>query len=156
VVFQALTSEGGTAARLERDAQEETRFLVSEFGFTGQVVREANRTILAYILPPVFFELELDWHENAAFLLVGRSEDGSLPGGYYVDETGRKVRSHLASVLGRSSSVELRKASSALRSIQKESGADAMLAQIGTSARVLRGVVSDIPALVRALDSVGG
>jgi hypothetical protein len=52
-----------------------------------------------YPLGETFVELELDWREQAVFVLVGRCRDGRIPDGYYVDSHGTVVRHHLGKVL---------------------------------------------------------
>ena len=104
---------------------------------------------LTYRGPELSFELELDWREQTAFLLVCRTVDGHLPGGYYSDQ-GRRVRLHLADAL--SSTGVLTKADAAsFRETQRVRGAAGMRAQIDMFATKLR---ASLDALLEQSDAI--
>lgn len=149
-----MTSDNDTGvARVERRAEAAVRLLADENKAVATVHREAGRTVVATVLPDVFIELELDWQEQAAFILVGEPVDGHRPAGYYVDPQGRKVRWHLSAALDRSPDPTIRGTAKRLREVTQRSGIDAMVAQVDTSADVIREVLPHLPALVRQLRS---
>ncbi|WP_432945996.1 hypothetical protein ACQPXM_07055 [Kribbella sp. CA-253562] len=96
-------------------------------------------TTLVYPLGETFAELELDWREQAAFVLVGRCRDGEIPDGYYVDSYGTVVRHHLAGVLEHGDLAD-RAAAARIREVVKLSGPEAMARQIDTFSEVLRAI----------------
>jgi len=148
-VFPALISNDDDANLLVDSAKGAMAFLVADFGFSTEITGETSRTVLAYMLPTLFFEIELDWRENSAFLLVGLMQDGRRPDGYYVDSAGRKVRWHLATVLSECrEDPTLNEAFVSIRSVANGSGAAAMTKQIEVFAKCLRVVVVDL-SLVR-------
>lgn len=104
---------------------------------------------LLYVLPRIFVEVELDWQEEALFVLVGALVDGKVPDGYYVDGGGQKVRWHLSTVLA--SGGRLRN-SQRLQRATKKSGYQAMLDQIAVFAEELESAISDLPALIHNVE----
>lgn len=130
--------------RLVALARSRFSFLERDRGFRTQVDDRAQRTVLAYVGEPATFEVELDWREQAVFLLVCRTIDGRRPPGYYVHE-GRVVRTHLAQALdtgaqrGRQMAAELRKAT-------RRSGTAAMESQIAAAATALHDSLDDLLA----------
>ncbi|MEH0825747.1 MULTISPECIES: hypothetical protein [unclassified Micromonospora] len=149
-MFQALISDNGTdVAEIERRAEEALGLIADENGAVATLQREAGRTVVATVLPSVFVELELDWQEQAVFVLVGEPFDGQRPAGYYVDPQGRKARWHLSAALDRSSDPAIRGMAERLREVTQRSGIDAMVTQVDTSAEVIREVLPHLPALVR-------
>ncbi|MBY8870380.1 hypothetical protein K7640_00800 [Micromonospora sp. PLK6-60] len=135
--------------RIERHAETEFGFLVEQSGAGRTRESDGDRTVLAYLLPDVFVEVELDWVEAAAFALVGTPADGARPGGYYVDGTGRKVRWHLVqAVERRSDGAEL---AARLRRVTRESGPEAMTSQVDALAAAVRQALPELPELVRQL-----
>lgn len=55
-------------------------------------------TQIDYLKGNLGIELELDWREFGAFLLVVRLENGQLPNGYYLSN-GRKCRKHIGNII---------------------------------------------------------
>ncbi len=148
MVCPALTSSAkATSAELEQHAESAFGFLRDEHGAKFRAERQSHRTVLAYVLPAIFFEVELDWREAAVFLLLGRTIEGRRPKGYYVDESGRKVRWHLVAVLDRDGPV-CRAIAADLRRVARGSGPDAMAAQIDRFAAALREVLAELPRLL--------
>jgi hypothetical protein len=127
----------------------------ASFGFlesSGGACRtdDVHETTLGYPLGEAFVELELDWRERAAFVLVGWCQDGRIPDGYYVDSYGTVVRHHLTAVLDRGDAAD-RAAAGRLRKAVKLSGPEAMAGQINAFADVLRAVSPRLPALLTDL-----
>lgn len=150
----ALTSASANATRaeVEQHAERVFSFLRDEHGANFQTERESHRTVLAYTLPAIFFEVELDWLEATMFLLVGRTIEGQQrPKGYYTDESGREVRWHLVEVLDRDGP-GYRAIATDLRQVTGDAGwdswPDAMAAQIDRFATALRDVLADLPRLI--------
>jgi hypothetical protein len=99
-VCRVLTTERGVnQSEVETRAAEAFGFLRKSPTVASRLEREGGRSLLTYLLPEVFVEIELDWRELAVFVLVGEPVEGKLPGGYYVDGRGRKVRWHVAAAL---------------------------------------------------------
>lgn len=147
------SSAEATSAELEQHAKSAFGFLRDEHGAKFQTERESHRTVLAYLLPAIFFEVEFDWREAAVFLLVGRTIEGRRrPKGYYVDESGRQVRWHLVAVLDRDGPA-YRAVATDLRQVARGSGPDAMAAQIDRFATALRDVLADLPRLIPELST---
>lgn len=120
------------------------------FGFLGRAGARpvtaddrSTATTLVYVLDPVTVEVELDWQEAAAFLLIGRTVDGKRPPGYYVHD-GKRMRVHLAEVLG-SGTDEDRAVAQRLREVTRQSGPDAMRAQIQAYAEALHRLLDRLP-----------
>jgi hypothetical protein len=107
-------------------------------------------TTLVYPLGETFVELELDWREQAAFVLVGWCRDGEIPDGYYVDSYGTIVRHHLGAVLKHGDPTD-RAADARLREALKSSGPEAMAQQIHAYSDVLRATHTRLPALLANL-----
>jgi hypothetical protein len=111
------------------------RFL-EEGDASVEVVHRGDRTVIAYIDDPATFEVELDWLERAAFVLVGRTVDGHRPPGYYVSE-GKRVRVQLIEALRKprllNSTMERQ-----LKDVMRAAGEDAMRAQLRVLATELR------------------
>jgi hypothetical protein len=148
-----LTSEiEPTRTELEQHAQDAFGFLQREPGANLETARESYQTLLAYTLPALFFELELDWREEAVFLLVGRTVDGRRPAGYYVDPSGQKVRWHLGAVLERGGPA-LRAVATDLRRRTRAagSGRDVMAARIDDQAAALRNALPELPTLLESM-----
>ena len=110
-------------------------------GANRSVVEEPAFTTVVYAFPKVFFELELDWTEEAAFLLVSRGP--RLAGrGYYADH-GKVIRRHLVDALGRADLLT-DDDRGRLRSSTRMSGPDAMMAQLKTYSLTLRRTVTEL------------
>ena len=100
-------------------------------------------SVIAYYLPAASFEVELDWREQAAFVLVCRATTGyKRAPGYYMDE-GRLMRVHIADALGRLGLMEpgLRRR---LQSTIRTSGPEAMHAQLQTQGSVLAAKIDQL------------
>ena len=79
-------------------AEQRLAFLEGQHGLKRREQSEGVTTRLGYLGGELGFEVEIDWREAGAFLLVVRLWDGRLPaGGYYLYE-GRRIRRHLAEV----------------------------------------------------------
>jgi hypothetical protein len=87
-----------------------------------------GQTTVAYISDPLTFEVELDWRERAAFLLVAQTIGGHRPPGYYV-HLDKRVRLHLMDALRRSNSLSA-KTEKRLKEVMSGSGEQAMLTQV--------------------------
>ena len=87
--------------------------------------------------PLVFAEVELDWRENAVFVLVGALSNGLVPDGYYVSTDGNRARWHLAEVL---ESCERRDSASELRRAVSAADPQEMNDQVEAFAEVMRAV----------------
>jgi hypothetical protein len=73
--------------------------LVAVHGFRGPIIaRDRTMTRITYVNTEVGIELELDWRDLAAFLLIVRLDGGKLPDGYYV-ANGKTCRKHLSRVI---------------------------------------------------------
>jgi len=141
-----LTTDGDAGHEvLEARTADAFGFLV-ELGASASQESDTQLSRLRFVLPPNFVEVELDWQEEALFVLVGELEDGQVPGGYYVDGRGRKVRWHLGAVLSEGG---LSHDSERLRLATRKSGRQAMLEQIAIFAEELASVVDDLSSLVQ-------
>ena len=105
-------------------------------GATIQAEDRPDRTILAYVENPLTYEVELDWREGAAFLLVAQTVNGDRPGGYYTDE-GRRVRVHLLEAL-RKAGVSSPENERCLEAVTALSGREAMISQLTTLSSLLQ------------------
>jgi hypothetical protein len=131
-----LTSEA-RRAQVQGLARAELQFLERERGFRPEVVEEPRRDVLAYVGERETFELELDWHEQAAFLLVCLTVDGRRPPGYYVHE-GRRVRLQLVEALTLANATDAAGTAAELRAATRRSGVAAMEEQVRLAASALR------------------
>ncbi|MBC6458888.1 hypothetical protein [Actinomadura sp. HBU206391] len=91
-----MSAASVTPAELVEFAQRELAFL-AQGGMDGLDER-GTQTVLAYVRPEITLELELDWREETAFMLVCRTVGGRPPPGYYRHD-GRLMRMHLAEAL---------------------------------------------------------
>lgn len=130
-------------------AREEFRFLESDRGLRFEAENRSDRTVLAYVGEQATFEVEMDWRERAAFLLVCRTVAGGRPPGYYAHD-GRRVRVHLVQAL-ELAGVSDPQATADLRSATRRSGSAAMESQLRLSASTLRGSIDDLLAGARVL-----
>lgn len=109
---------------------------LEEHGASVEMEHRGDRTVIAYINDPATFEVELDWLERAAFVLVGRTVEGHRPPGYYVSE-GKRVRVQLIEALRKAGllnpSMERR-----LKDVMHASGEDGMRTQLKVFATELR------------------
>ena len=150
-VSRVLTTRRDSHQReIEDRAREAFGFLEQTAGTMAKLKTEAGRTLLSYLLPSLFVEIELDWRELTVFVLVGDPVEGEFPSGYYVDNTGRRVRWHLAAVLEEGGYAN---DAANLKKVAKVSGATAMLQQLETYAAELRKVVPDLPRVIKLLQS---
>ena len=73
--------------------------LLGEHGFSAaQVARDDAMTRIDFVKDDLAVEIELDWRDFMAFVLLVHLTDGRLPGGYYV-AAGQKCRKHLCNVI---------------------------------------------------------
>lgn len=133
-----------TSNTLSRDdivayAQEAFGFLKGVAGRSVEIENQSSRTVLAYTVGSITVEVELDWQEWSAFLLLCRTVDGRRPPGYYMHE-GKRMRVHLAQVLADGTEQD-KAAATRLRNVTRQSGPDAMRAQVQEFSETLRSVV---------------
>lgn len=84
---------------LEANVLKTFRFLVTDFGMSQPLIKEAGSLIVvAYLGNTVGFEVELDVREQQIYMLVVHLNNGRLPKGYY-READRTVRIHLEKLL---------------------------------------------------------
>lgn len=145
-----MTSDADRKRDIEAHAVESFRFLEDSTGAARSSDLGSARSLIAYVLPEVFVEVELDWQEWAAFVLVGQTVDGKRPNGYYVDSDGRKVRWHLGAVLEEGGHVGR---SRDLKRLVKNSGPGAMLEQLDAYAVELVALLPNLAFLLRQLRS---
>ena len=134
---------------------------LTAFGFlegsTSVARRRADtsvQTTFGYVLGETFVEVELDWREQAVFVLVGWCRDGEVPDGYYVDSRGTVVRHQLGAVLERGQSAD-RAAAARLHEALRSSGPKAMARQIDAYSDVLRAAHARLPELLSNLHNTG-
>jgi hypothetical protein len=142
-VYQVLTSDPHTRGEIVSHARGAFEFLGRAGGRPVAVDDRSTATTLVYVLDPVTVEVELDWQEAAAFLLLGRTVAGKRPPGYYMHD-GKRMRVHLAEVLG-AGTQEDRAAAQRLRQVTKLSGPDAMRAQLQEYAEALHRLLDRLP-----------
>ena len=133
-----MTSEA-PREQVKAVARAELQFLELELGFRPEEREGPRRDVLAYVGEHLTFELELDWQEQAAFLLVCLTVDGRRPPGYYVHE-GRRVRLLLVEALTLANAADAAVVAvvAELRAATRRSGVAAMEAQVRLSASTLR------------------
>ena len=109
---------------------------LEEKGARVLVVPRSGQTIVAYISDPLTFEVELDWRDRAAYLLVARTVGGHRPPGYYM-HAGNRMRLHLIEALRRSKSLNAA-TETRLKEAMSSSGERAMLTQLRLFSNELR------------------
>jgi hypothetical protein len=109
---------------------------LEERGASVEEEESSDMTVIAYIDDQATFEVELDWLEGAAFLLVARTIAGHRPPGYYVSE-GRRVRVHLIEALRKAGLLDA-PMERRLKDVMKDSGEDGMSSQLKVLAAELR------------------
>jgi hypothetical protein len=109
---------------------------LEEGGASVEVEHRGDKTIIAYVGDPATIEVELDWLESAAFLLVGRTVAGHRPPGYYLSK-GKRVRVHLIEALRKAGLLEP-PMEKRLKDVMRGSGEGAMLVQLEVLASELR------------------
>jgi hypothetical protein len=117
-------------------AQSDFAFLEDVAARPVEVEDEAWCTVLAYPIGTITVEVELDWRERCAFVLVCRTVDRRRPPGYYMHD-GRRMRVHLAQALDGGDEQD-RAAARLLRSATSGSGPEAMATQLHSSSSILR------------------
>jgi hypothetical protein len=130
-------------------ARDALGFLADAAGAKLEVKDGASQTVLAYVVGPLTYEVELDWRERVAVLLVCRTIDGHRPPGYYT-HGGERVRVHLAQALS-SGDEDDRRAAERLRSAPRGSGGDAMKTQIMRLASALRDAIDHLPSYMDSI-----
>jgi hypothetical protein len=84
---------------IEEFAVKEFSSLLLQHGFSSpQLTRENHATRIDFLFEDIAIEVELDWRDFAAFLLIVQLENGSLPNGYYVSN-GKPSRKHISEVI---------------------------------------------------------
>lgn len=79
-------------------ALSEFQFVVNKYGFDKPIIEEKGGiTTIDYLKKNIGIEIELDWRDMSASLMVVRLENGCLPDGYYVSN-GKTCRKHLRRV----------------------------------------------------------
>ncbi|WP_162907670.1 hypothetical protein [Allorhizocola rhizosphaerae] len=136
------TSESAAVRKAELVAvvHDEFRFLEALEAQGGCRVEvdggDPDRTVLAYIVGPLTFEVELDWQELCAFLLIARTVEGGRPPGYYMHE-GKRMRVQFHDALTQTGYPDQARLA-ALRAATAGSGPQAMRHQISELAGTLR------------------
>jgi hypothetical protein len=147
--FVVSTSDSPSPSDVVSVARDRLRFLEADYAARVEVAEEGGQTVVAYVMSPHTFELELDWREGVAFMLVARTTDGKRPGGYYMHD-GQRVRIHLGEVLENGTDEDQR-LEAELRSVAKGRGPEAMKSQIDRYAKVLgQALRAKSPALLAA------
>jgi hypothetical protein len=149
-VFQALTSSQTRREDVERSAADAFRFLTEDFGFAHHTRVFGYGTVFEYVRDDCFVEVELDFRDSVASVLVGESRDGRIPDGYYLDTSGRKARWHIGEVLPGNESASLRETTIQLHR-RRRPRLDAMLEEIQVLSRTLGEVAPDLPGRLSAL-----
>ena len=129
-----------------------TRTLFSfleEKGARVVVEPRSGQTTLAYISDPLTFEIELDWRDRAAFLLVARTVGEHRSPGYYMD-AGSLMRVHLIEALRRSKSLSAA-TENRLKEAMSRSGEKAMLTQLRLFSDELRENLTSLLVSTEAL-----
>jgi hypothetical protein len=148
-VYLVLTTERGVQrSEIESRAKESFGFLEQISGTAGHLERGGDRSLLSYVLPRLFVEIELDWRERAVFVLFGEPIKGKRPPGYYVDDAGRKVRWHLTAAIEAGGNHEITRS---LKTVSKESGDRAMLDQLVAYSAELRKALPDLANAIEQL-----
>lgn len=84
---------------IEDFAHREFGALLVEYGYSAATIqRDDVKTRIEFLKINIAIEIELDWRDFIAFVLLVRLKDGKLPNGYYVAE-GKKCRKHLGEVI---------------------------------------------------------
>lgn len=84
---------------IEDFALSEFGILLVEHGYSAaEFARDDVKTRIEFFKNDIAVEIELDWRDFIAFVLLVRLKDGKLPNGYYVAE-GKKCRKHLGKVV---------------------------------------------------------
>lgn len=84
---------------VEKIALDKFSYLEKQMGLSRPIInRETWKTRISYLGKETGFEIELDWRELDAFVLLVRLEEGKLPKGYYVSQ-GRKCRLIIEQIL---------------------------------------------------------
>jgi hypothetical protein len=114
----------------------------SAFSFLDETATRKARfvgttTVVAYVVGAITIELEFDWRERSAFLLVARTVSGERPPGYYT-HNGVRMRRHLANVLADYGGPHEKELAAKLRTTQAKSGADAIVSQVSLFAGIVR------------------
>ena len=141
-----MTTKNETLVDIESSALKAFSFL--ETLGNRSVERLPGITLIAYTMPGYFVEIELDWREQAVFLLVGQLVNGHRPDGYYVDRSGRKARWQLYTALEKAG---MRQEAKALKEATRASGPDAMRRQIAELATTVHLVLSALASIVANL-----
>ena len=141
----ALTSDD---VAIETAALSAFRFLV-ERGASAARLATSTATTLVYRWPTHSIEVELDWRERAAFVLL--TDDAAGSRGYYVDPaTGHRRRMHMLTALEELGLVD-RGFATKVRRAQRGTGASAMLDQIAMFSGLLGDQVDALAAAVPKL-----
>jgi hypothetical protein len=84
---------------IEDFAAKEFETLLVGHGYSAaKVEHEDVMTRIEFMKGEIAVEVELDWRDFIAFVLIVHLKDGKLPNGYYVAE-GKKCRKHLGRVI---------------------------------------------------------
>jgi len=122
---------------------------VEEFGARPEEVARSTDVVIVYVLEELTFEIELDWREGAAFVLVCRTIDSARPAGYSM-HGGVRVRRQLPDAMS-AAGLDGEEAMQRLREVMKASGPDAMAAQLGVYGDLLEGCVDILLSKARVI-----
>jgi len=142
-VYGALTSTNDSRDALLLYARKSFEFLEAASGSRTKTDNNSARTVLAYTVGSITVEVQLDWHEGAALVLLCRTVDGKRPPGYY-RHAGRLMRKYLALALDDGEPQD-QVIAAELKAITRQSGPEAMRLQIDASSSAVRGIVDRFP-----------
>ena len=95
-------------------------FLQDEFGLDKPILnRDTWNTTVSYLSKEIGIEIELDWRDLDAFVLITKLDGGKLPKGYYVFN-GETCRVHLEEVLQKNLNVGKNKIQEVIGSDKKK------------------------------------
>nr|WP_221377190.1 hypothetical protein [Actinoplanes polyasparticus] len=124
-------------------ARESFKFIEPLAGRAAIVDDRPWRSVLIYVIGSTTVEVELDWWDQGALVLPGRTVNGKRPPGYYRHD-GRRMRVILTLALDDGDAQD-RATAARLRSITRQRGAAAIRPQIDVFATELRGLVDRLP-----------
>lgn len=99
MAFQDWIFDMSELKEIEDFALSEFGTLLMEHGFSAAKLEHDDvKTRIEFLKNDIAVEIELDWRDFIAFVLLVRLKDGNLPNGYYVAD-GKKCRKHLGKVI---------------------------------------------------------
>lgn len=122
---------------------------LEELGARPEEAARSTDVVIVYVLEELTFEIELDWCEGAAFVLVCRTIDSARPAGYTMFH-GVRVRMQLADAMS-AACLDGEGAVRQLRAVMKVGGPDAMAAQLSVYGELLKDCVDTLLSEARAI-----